>query len=191
MRFVYLGQALWTWHKGILSALTFLFVMATCLVSWQQFILVPALIQLQQKELKLQQQLRQRENDKNRENAPNSKISALQRQMALFEQVLTPKKEFPVFLGDIHHWAESVGLKISQISFSDPDKTVGGLSPCHLSFNIAGEYVQIRRFIHILEQSKRLLLIDKMALSEKGNRQDNKPFVELRLDIITYFLEPQ
>ena len=51
-----------------------------------------------------------------------------------------------------------------------------------LKFNVAGDYDQIKRFIHSLEQSTRLI-----AIKQVGLQSANDEGVNLRLNLETYF----
>ena len=51
-----------------------------------------------------------------------------------------------------------------------------------LNFNVSGEYEQVKRFIHSLEQSSRLLAIKQIGLQGADDKA-----VSLRLNLETYF----
>ena len=103
-----------------------------------------------------------------------------------FRAVIPAKSEFPALLGDVFTLAGQAGLAIDQIGYQPKELPGQALLRYGLAFTVRGDYGQIKRFIHALEQSDRLLVIDSLTLS--GEREFGAATVELRLQLATFFL---
>lgn len=101
-----------------------------------------------------------------------------------FGAAIPSRSEFTALIGEIFSLADRAGLVIDSIGY-DPKEIAGqNLLRYGFSFSVKGDYGQVKRFIHSLEQSERLIVIDDLALSggKAGAAQ-----VELRLRLATFF----
>lgn len=102
-----------------------------------------------------------------------------------FAEAIPPKSEYTALIGEIFSLAGRAGLAIDSIGY-DPKEIAGqNLLRYGLAFSVKGDYGQIKRFIHSLEQSERLIVIEDLALS--GGGQPGEAQVELRLRLATFF----
>jgi type IV pilus assembly protein PilO len=102
-----------------------------------------------------------------------------------FRATIPAKSEFPALLGEIFSLANQAGLTIDQIGYQPKEVEGEGLLRYGLAFSVRGDYGQVKRFIHSLEQSERLMGIDGLTLS--GGRDSGEAKVELRLQLATFF----
>ncbi len=100
-----------------------------------------------------------------------------------FRQAIPPKSELTGLVGEVFTLAESSGLQIDRISYKPTHVKEMRLLRYELDFNVAGDYNQVKKFTHKIEQSERLLIIDKMTLNS-GRQGDS---VNLSLTLTTYF----
>jgi type IV pilus assembly protein PilO len=103
-----------------------------------------------------------------------------------FRETIPAKNEFPALLGEVFFLADQAGLAIDQVSYQPKEVEGQGLLRYGLAFSVRGNYGQVKRFIHSLEQSERLMIIDGLTLS--GGRESGEAKVELRLQLATFFL---
>lgn len=103
-----------------------------------------------------------------------------------FRAAIPTKNEFPQLLDEIFTLAGKAGLAIDQISYQPKEIAEQGLLRYGLAFTVRGSYGQIKRFVHSLEQSERLLVIDSLTLS--GSPEAGAATVDLRLQMATFFL---
>jgi type IV pilus assembly protein PilO len=58
-----------------------------------------------------------------------------------------------------------------------------------LDFAVSGGYEQLKRFIHLLENSPRILIIHQIALAGSEGAGSGKPGVQLQIHLTTFFQE--
>lgn len=102
-----------------------------------------------------------------------------------FRAAIPAKNEFPALLGEIFSLADRAGLSIERIGYQPKEVEGQGLLRYGLAFSVHGDYGQLKRFIHSLERSQRLIVIDGLTLS--GGREPGEAQVELRLQLTTFF----
>lgn len=102
-----------------------------------------------------------------------------------FRAAIPAKSEFPALLGEIFSLADKTGLSIERIGYQPGEVDGQGLLRYGLAFSVHGDYGQVKRFIHFLERSDRLIVIDGLTLS--GGRAAGEAQVELRLQLTTFF----
>ena len=100
-----------------------------------------------------------------------------------FRAAIPFKNELTGLVGEIFTLAESVGLQIDRISYNPKHQDEMQLLQYNLDFVVTGDYGQIKKFTHKIEQSSRLVTIVGMGLNRasKGNE------VNLKLKLSTYF----
>jgi Tfp pilus assembly protein PilO len=106
------------------------------------------------------------------------------REFEEFQNTLLPKKELTLFLGEIYSLAKEANLGIDRIRFHPEPVAEQGLLRYTLDFSVSGDYPQIKTFIQSLENSGRIIILDKMSLS---GEQAEKDRVALGLQLTTYF----
>ena len=174
------------WHKQRYFLLTpvVLAVLCVIVVIIHLSFCAPRLNSLHSAQHKVQTQLRQLElSAANRSSTtlarqPDTDLQQLYRRIPLH-------KDFSFFLGDLFGLAEQAGLTIHQISFrQEPDKDMS-LLHYGLNFSVIGNYEQLKKFLYLLEQSPRILLIEKISFVGVQKGQD----INLKLQLSTFFQE--
>lgn len=102
-----------------------------------------------------------------------------------FRTAIPAKSEFSALLGEIFSLADKAGLSIDRIGYQPKEIEGQRVLRYGLAFSVHGDYGQVKRFIHSLEQSERLIVIDGLTLS--GGRESGEAQVELRLQLTTFF----
>lgn len=102
--------------------------------------------------------------------------------LSRFQQTIPDYQDFTGLIEELMVLADQARLNISQITYGAEELKGAPLLQLSLSFNVAGEYEQIKQFIHSLEQSVRLLSIRQLSLQ----RADDQG-VDLRLNLETVF----
>ena len=103
-----------------------------------------------------------------------------------FRQDVPLRRDFPALMSDLYLLAQKAGLDIERITYDPKIVTEADLLRYGLVFSVAGDYGQVKAFVHSLEQSSRLIAIEEIALSSGENDQGNRS-VLLRLRLSTYF----
>lgn len=179
-------QVLWEQNRARFVLTLVLLVVIIAALLGQQFFVEPHLQSLSHEQFRLQQYIRQRQVDYANSGVPISTVEQLERNLQRFDDMVPAEENFSLLLGDLFGWAEETGLSITSINYSHEDKQKSTYLNYGLSFSVSGAYNQIKKFIHLLENSERILMIDSIALSgssAKGKVED----VKLNIDLTTYF----
>ena len=102
-----------------------------------------------------------------------------------FREAIPAKETFGELVGDISMLAGRAGLDIDQITYAPEEKPEEKLLIYSLSFTVSGRYQQLKKFIHALEHSPRLIAIHELSLSGSGEKQRESVRMQIRLS--TYF----
>ncbi len=185
---VALLRAVWEQSRVWLCFVAVLILLSVALFVYQSQFATPETVSLLKQQQLLQQQLKEREAEQEQSSVPVSTIEQRQRDLQAFVELVPVKQEFADFLGDLFVWAEQAELEIRQISYRpELDKETNYLH-YGLSFSVEGTYGQVKKFIHLLENSKRILIIDRISLGGKRNK-DNSATVTLQINLTTIFRE--
>lgn len=117
---------------------------------------------------------------------PESSFRQGQADLARFRASIPSREEFSDLISDFYAFAAKSGLSVDQINYNPKELPQERLLSYSLSFSVTGRYDQIKRFIHGLEQSPRLIVIDKIALSAATSQNTDRQ-VTLALAMTTYF----
>ncbi len=142
----------------------------------------PALEEMERRYIARQATLRQ-----GRQGEAQSPVAIYRRgqsDLQKFRAMLPEKTDFTALIGEIYALAGAEGLSIERISYAPKEIPEEGLQRYALSFSVHGEYAQIKRFIFAIEQSKRVLAVENIALA---GGQPTRPGVDLQLQLVTYF----
>lgn len=113
-------------------------------------------------------------------------LKAGQTELDRFYASIPPRAEFSALIGDLYRLAGESGLLLTQISYQPKELSAEGLLTYTLNFSVAGTYPQLKRFIHGLEQSSRLIMIESLGLKGEAASDDGEG-VTLDLRLTTYF----
>lgn len=179
-------QALWQQNKLQLILLIILVVVVVAASLGRQLIVEPRLQSLSTEQFRLQQFVRQRQVEFANSGIPVSTAAQLEKNLQKFMTLVPSEVEFSHFIGDLFRWAGDADLEITQVSYQpEMDKETGFLR-YGLSFSVKGHYGKVKKLIHLLERSERILLVDKITLSGAGGKKD-RDSVNLNIALTTYF----
>lgn len=100
-----------------------------------------------------------------------------------FKAAIPDQKELSGLVDELSRLSEKSGLVIKSVNYdADTDKELK-LLHYKISFQVDGNYTQVKKLVQLIEQSKRLMVIDALAL-DSASAKDN---VSLRLQLTTYF----
>jgi type IV pilus assembly protein PilO len=183
MRIKELLGLLWGTHRGSLLLLGALLALNVLLfVSLGQFI-VPEVFEEETRYLKRQTEVRQllRNQGGNAETPEQLYVLASQ-DVSKFARSIPEYRDFTALIEELLVLSNRARLNITQISYSSEGFKKSPLLKFNLNFNVAGNYEQVKKFIHSLEQSTRLISIKQISLqSVEGDA------VKLGLSLETLF----
>ena len=182
-------KVVWEQNRGILVVLALLLLACGGLYLAEDRFVARDLEQLRLEQATLQRQLRQLQQRVSKDGMPLSASELIAKDLDDFNAKIPSKTKFADFIGDLFAWADRVDLGIRQVSYQPKVEPEAGLLKYGLSFSVQGDYGQLKRFIHLLENSTRILIIDSITLAGRPDLEGNKNEVTLNIKLTTYFQE--
>ena len=168
----------------IIIAVLLLLVMAAFVE--QQWVSEPNLLALRTEQSRLQQHVRQRQMEFANSGVPVSATEQMEKNLQQFNQLIPAQTDFADFIGELFDWAQQAGLEIHQINYQPEHEKETKFLRYGLSFSVKGSYPHIKKFIHLLENTKRIIIVEKISLA--GSPSDKKKNrVNLKIELSTYF----
>ncbi|BCA80175.1 type 4a pilus biogenesis protein PilO [Desulfuromonas sp. AOP6] len=116
---------------------------------------------------------------------PENTLARGRQELQSFREAIPDKESFSELIGDISILASRADLEIDQITYAPEEKPEENLLIYSLSFTVSGSYRQLKKFIHSLEHSPRLIVIHELSLSGSSEKQQESVRMQIRLS--TYF----
>lgn len=182
-------MVVWEQNRGILVVLVLLLLACGGFYLAEDRFVVRDLEQLRLEQATLQRQLRQQQQRVSKDGMPLSASEQIGKDLGGFNAKIPSKTKFADFIGDLFAWADRVDLSIRQVSYQPKVEPEVGFLKYGLSFSVQGDYGQLKRFIHLLENSTRILIIDSITLAGRPDLEGNKNEVTLNIKLTTYFQE--
>jgi len=175
-------RQLWSGHHWPLIAVGLLVLGNIVLVPALHYYLVPTVSQREELLLRRQAQLREGGADGS---SPTQQFVQGEKDLATFRERIPPHREFTGLIAELQQMADEAGLDLAQISYRHEQDSDNRLLRYQLGFTIAGSYQDIKQFVHTLEQSPRLFIIQQIGL--QGVEQEALTDVRLQLNLETFF----
>ncbi len=180
-------QAIWRVNRKLPIALSVL-----CLLNIISYMLLTGFLEekaekLERRYISQQSEVRKAEQGGRSAESPLVVYARGTKDLKTFHEAIPLKTKLTGLIGEIFTLAETSGLKIDRIAYQPKQLEEVRLLQYSLDFNVTGNYNQIKKFTHKIEQSDRLISIEKMAL--KSDEQNSQ--VDLRLTLTTFFREEQ
>lgn len=113
---------------------------------------------------------------------PEQGFVLARKDLETFRELIPEYRDFTGLVEELLVLASRARLDITQINYQPEERPKNGLLRYDLDFNVLGDYEQLKKFIHSLEQSTRL-----MAIRQVGLQGTDGMGVNLRLRLETYF----
>ncbi len=155
------------------------------LYAWVSYRLSPQVSDLESQFIEAQAKARQGAQGRGGAASPWKQFESAAEDLQTFRAAIPDKNEFTGLIEEVFTLAGKAGLSIDRIGYSPANDEGRNLLRYALSFSVAGDYGQIKKFIASLEQSPRIIAIEEVSLSG-GDRQEGAA-VGLRLRLATYF----
>ncbi|WP_303722209.1 type 4a pilus biogenesis protein PilO [Malonomonas rubra] len=85
---------------------------------------------------------------------------------------------------DISRLADKAGFEIESVSYKPEKVEKFALLGYSLSFTVSGRYRQLKKFVHLLEVSPRIVILDSISLAEGQDEE-----ISMQIKLTTYFRE--
>lgn len=117
---------------------------------------------------------------------PEQRFVTARKDLNDFNAAIPPYDDFTGLIEEMLVLSNKAGLDIRQMSYSQKQDDDLGHLLFNLSFAVSGDYREIKTFIHSLEESSRILVIEQIGL--QGGADDTGGYkVSLRLQMSTLF----
>lgn len=174
---------LWRAHRAQLIALGVLLLANVVLYLWLSQSLAPTVSAVEDRYIKRQAEVRQiLRNKGDLANSPEQRFVLASQDISEFREEIPEYQEFTELIEELLVLSNRAGLNITQVNYKPKTVEETRLLRYNFSFSVNGTYKQVKQFVHLLEQSRRLLVITQIGWqgTEGGN-------VGLRLNMETYF----
>ncbi len=181
-----MGEQLWKFHRGTLMLFGALLIVNLLLfVALEQWV-APQVTEQESHFLQRQTEVRQLVRNKGGSaKNPQQHCLLASQDLSRFYQAIPDYRDFTGLIEELLVLSNRARLDITQISYAPEELKESPLLKFSLNFNVAGNYEQIKKFIHSLEQSVRLITIRQIGLQSA-----DADGVNLRLSLETFF-QPQ
>ena len=171
-------RQLWNGHRVLLSVAGLLLSANLILGLALQAYLVPTVNSREQQLIRLRTELR------GGGDSPAELLAQGEKDLAAFRERIPPYREFTRLVGDLQTLADDSGLDLDQVSYEHKPEKGSDLLRSTVTFTLEGQYRDIKQFIHALEQSSRLIIINEIGLQSVGQEGTD---VKLQLSLDTFF----
>jgi len=174
-------RQLWAGHRWPLSAVGLLLLANLVLSLVLRSYLVPTVSQREQQLIGRQAELRGGGSG----GSPVQQFVQGEKDLAAFRGKIPLHREFTGLIIELQDLADAAGLDLAQVSYRHDLDSANQLMRYQLAFTIAGSYRAVKQFVHALEQSPRLVIIQQIGL--QGVEEEQATDVQLQLTLETFF----
>ncbi len=176
--------AVWEHNRLRIIIIAVLLLLVVAAFVEQQWVSEPNLLALRTEQSRLQQHVRQRQMEFANSGVPVSAAEQMEKNLQQFNQLIPAQTDFSDFIGELFDWAQQAGLEIHQINYQPEHEKETKFLRYGLSFSVKGSYPQIKKFIHLLENTKRIVLVEKISLAgSSANKKKDR--VDLKIELST------
>ena len=177
-----LGQV-WRFHHKALKALVVLLVLNLCLFITISQWMVPQVVEKERSFLTQQAEMRSRlHRQGGAQKSPEQRYVLANQALSKFRQSIPEYQQFTGLIEELLVLSNQARLNLTQISYASESLKESSILKFKLNFSVAGDYEQVKKFIHSLEQSARLMVLTQISL-----QSSNEDGVRLLLNLETYF----
>ncbi|TYO98738.1 type IV pilus assembly protein PilO [Geothermobacter ehrlichii] len=177
-------SSLWRLNRWIPVLLALLLVADLGSYLYLARVINPGLYARERTFIELQQRARQARRTELAARNPRQVFRKGQKDLEQFLARVPGQDELSALVGDLFAMARKAGLDIKAVDYRPKPLPEQGLIEYALSFSVAGEYGQVKRFIYLIEKSERLVVVDQLNL-DRGRKDEGT--VRLSIRMTTYF----
>lgn len=176
------ARQLWSGHRMLLCTVGLMLLVNVALGVMLQKYLVPTVNEREQQLLLRQSELR---SGSVAGDSPAQLFAQGEKDLAAFREKIPAHRQFTGLIVELQNLADEAGLDLAQITYGHEREKDSDLLRYKLAFTLEGSYRDIKQFIHALEQSPRLIIIEQIGMQGVG--QDRDTDVRLQLSLETFF----
>ena len=165
MRLLEIISQIWVFHRRLILLLGFLLLANLVMIIVLEQQVVPRIVEQEKDFLLRQAEVRQLlHNQGGGARTPEQAFILANQDLSRFRENIPEYSEFTGLVEELLVLSNRARLNIAQINYQPESLSENGLLRYELSFNVSGEYENIKQFIHSLEQSQRLMSISQVGL---------------------------
>lgn len=172
-------RQLWSGQRTLLSIAGALLLANLVLGLTLQLYLVPTVGKREQALIRLRNEAR------GEAESPAQLFAQGEKDLLAFREKIPPHREFTRLIVELQERADEAGLDLDQVAYAYKQDAAADLLRYTLTFTLEGRYRDLKQFVHALEQSPRLIIIEKIGL--QGDGQGGGADVRLQLSLETFF----
>ena len=180
-------KAVWRVNRVILLCLVGLFSLNIIIFLFLTYLLEDKALSKQAEFIRIQAEERRTQSDREDSDAPVVVYTRGNEDLHKFRQAIPLSSELSGLVDELFSLADRAGLKINSVQYdtkNDPDHM---LLHYKINYQVTGTYKQIKKMVHMIEQSGRIISIEELSLNSSKEGQS----VSLSLALQTYFRTDQ
>jgi len=184
MRFLELAKKAWNTNRLAAATTAVLLVAVLLSGAYNSLVLKPRSRELEERLIERQRRLREKDDSRAAGGVPlEERLKKGAADVQIFWQRIPPRQEFPELLSELMNLASEAGLSLDRVQYRPDEKPREGLFRYAMAFSLNADYTRLKKFVYLLENSSRLLIIDQISLSGSSGG------VRLNVAVSTYFRE--
>lgn len=180
-----LVAAAWRLNRPLPVAVALLLLANLGLFAWIAYGVSPRISELERRYIERQAFARQAGQQRERDLSPQERYRQTEADLQTFHLAIPPRSQFTDLIKELFTLAGEAGLNIERIAYDPKQMAEKGLLRYSLNFSVGGDYGQVKKFVHSLEQSRRIVAIEEISLS--GGENPEGDGVRLNIRLSTYF----
>nr|WP_320050536.1 type 4a pilus biogenesis protein PilO [uncultured Desulfuromonas sp.] len=180
-----LYKALWRPLRYWIYLCCLFFVISAGLHFYKKAVIFSELKQLEEEKASLEKKQRVQETRLRVAGVTLPTIKQMEKDLHQFLAMIPARKDFSGFVGELFELSQQAELNIDQINYQPRVDSENGYLFYTVNFSVEGNYEQLKKFIYLLENSPRILIVEHIALNEKKSHKAK--IVSLRITLTTLF----
>jgi Tfp pilus assembly protein PilO len=180
-------QAVWRVNRIIPIGLVCLLILNLSVFLFLTYSMEKQAAQIQAEVLRLQADERRTQNERSQSESPVILYTQGVGDLQKFRQSIPDKSKLSGLVAELFSLAERAGLSIDSVQYQSKKEPEQQLLRYEINYQVTGSYEQIKKLIHLIEQSDRILFINELSLGSAREGTD----VSLPLSLTTFFTTGQ
>lgn len=184
-----LWEAIWRINRVLPAVIGILLLLNLAAAGVAIWYVGPQLATLENDFLRAQQNYRDARKSGEVDESPQGLFRRGLADLQTLSAAIPDRTEFTGLISDLFAMAGQSRLDIDRVNYAPaPVKGEEELLSYTLSFNVSGDYGQVKKFIYLIEHSPRLVAIEELTLNSSEGQRPGQ--INLGLRLTTYFRKP-
>ena len=180
-------KAIWRVNRVIPLCLVGLFIFNIIVFLFLTYLLEDKASSKQAEFIRIQAEERRTQGDREDSDSPVVVYTRGNEDLQKFRQAIPLTSELSGLIDELFSLADRAGLKINNVQYNTKTDLEHMLLHYKINYQVTGTYKQIKKMVHLIEQSGRIISIEELSLN--GSKEGQS--VNLSLSLQTYFRTDQ